>query len=60
MFEQALAVVPANVATVEMKATAFLGEGNLSAARALLKQPEIPRTELLVNFSMYWDLYWLL
>jgi tetratricopeptide (TPR) repeat protein len=59
VFEQALALAPANVAAVEMKAMTLLGEGKLSAAQALLKRPEIPRTQLLVNFGMYWDLYWL-
>lgn len=59
VFDQALAIAPANVASIEMKAMAFLGEGNLSAAQALLKQPENPRAELLVNFGLYWDLHWL-
>jgi len=59
VFEQALAVAPANLAALQMKAMAFLGEGNLTAAQALLKQPGTPHTELLINFGMYWDLYWL-
>jgi TolB-like protein/Tfp pilus assembly protein PilF len=61
-FDRGLALAPASLTLIEEKAMTFLGEGDLDAARALLKA--VPRdvepTALVAYAAYYWDLVWLL
>jgi serine/threonine protein kinase/Flp pilus assembly protein TadD len=58
--DRALALSPRNLSATEMKAMVFLGQGNMSAARAwIAKQPaEIQVADIVLNFGLYWDLMW--
>ncbi len=61
-FDDALAISPRNGLSLEMKVVCLLGVGDLASARELVRKmsPQMPQTEFLVTFSMYWDLYWVL
>ena len=58
--EYALALSPRNISMIQMKAMVFLGQGNLSGARAwIAKQPaEIQVADIVLNLGLYWDLMW--
>ncbi|MGE5716376.1 MAG: protein kinase domain-containing protein [Acidobacteriota bacterium] len=59
-FDYVLALSSGSLPAIEMKAMTFLGQGDLAAARAWLARqpPEIPASDLILNFGLYWDLMW--
>ena len=60
--DAALQVEPGNAAALELKAMAFLGQGDLTGARRAIAErpPELEAAELVMNFGLYWDLMWVL
>ena len=57
--DYALRLSPRNLATIQLKAMAYLGQGNLKAAREwMARQREVPLPDLVLNFGLYWDLMW--
>jgi eukaryotic-like serine/threonine-protein kinase len=60
--ERSLALAPADLALIRVNAMTFLGEGDLTGARAALKSvpKEVEPTELVVSFAVYEDLAWAL
>ena len=60
--DRGLAFAPANLPLIECKAMTFLGEGDLTGARAVLKAApkEVKPTELVMQVTGVWDLTWLL
>ena len=60
--DQALRLMPPNVAAAELKAMALLGQGDLAGARRVVadRRPFVQPAELVSNFALYWDLMWLL
>ncbi|HEV8118846.1 MAG TPA: tetratricopeptide repeat protein, partial [Thermoanaerobaculia bacterium] len=60
-FDRALAISPDNLFLIERKAMSFLGEGDLPAARALLKQARsVEPTALVAYVASFQDLGWVL
>ena len=61
-FDRALAISPDNLFLIERKAMSFLGEGDLPAARALLKQAQsrVEPTALVAYVASFQDLGWVL
>jgi TolB-like protein/Flp pilus assembly protein TadD len=61
-FDAGLALAPANMTLIVLKAETFLAEANLSAARAVLAAPpaEVERTGLTAYVAMGSDLGWVL
>ncbi len=59
--DDVLAISPGYTPAVQLKAMAFLGQGDFSGAQSVLSKasPEIPVEDLVLNFGMYWDLMWL-
>jgi tetratricopeptide (TPR) repeat protein len=57
-----LALAPANLTLIEHKAMTFLGEGNLPAARKVLRgvPKEVEPEALVAEVATYWDLVWVL
>ncbi len=62
LLDRALTLAPSNVAAVESKAISFLGEGDLNAAREVLRaaSAHVSPTELVAFFAVYEDLVWVL
>jgi TolB-like protein/tetratricopeptide (TPR) repeat protein len=62
IFDRSLLIEPANLSLVHAKALAFLGEGNLAAARALIAElpPEVDTTNAVAHFAIFQDLVWVL
>lgn len=60
--ERGLAFAPSNLDLIHLKATTFLGRGDLAGARRLLKStsPEVAPTSLVAQTAAYWDLVWVL
>jgi tetratricopeptide (TPR) repeat protein len=60
--DRALALVPGSLINFEWKVAAHLGEGNLAAARALLRSPPagIEPAALVAYIATYYDLFWVL
>jgi TolB-like protein/tetratricopeptide (TPR) repeat protein len=60
--DKGLAVAPANLQLIENKAMAFLGEGDLPAARAVLHAAprELEPTTLVAGVANAYDLVWIL
>jgi eukaryotic-like serine/threonine-protein kinase len=60
--ERGLAIAPADLALTEHRAMAQLGEGDLAAARAGLRDipPTLDRSALAVFYTTNWHLQWLL
>ncbi len=58
----ALALAPADIRNIEVKAMTFLGEGDLTGARAVLDgvPKEVDPTVLVAQFAIYLDLIWVL
>jgi TolB-like protein/tetratricopeptide (TPR) repeat protein len=62
VFDRGLALAPASLILIEYKSMTFLGEGNLSGARAVLTAApkDVEATALVAAVAQYWDLVWLL
>ncbi len=62
IFDRALALAPANVTLIENKAMTYLGEGDLTRARAVLQAApkEVEPTALVAYLANYQDLGWVL
>ena len=60
--ERALALTPTNAQSLEDAAMVFLAQGNLDGARAAIRAglATVERDLMLVNFGVYWDLFWVL
>jgi eukaryotic-like serine/threonine-protein kinase len=60
--EQGLALAPASVELIQQKAMVYLAQGDLAAARAVLRNTpaEVARAELVAFMGNYWDLSWAL
>jgi eukaryotic-like serine/threonine-protein kinase len=60
--DRGLAVAPANLDLLQNKAMAYLAQGDLANARAVIHSapPEVEPTALVANFANYWDLCWAL
>jgi tetratricopeptide (TPR) repeat protein len=61
VLDRGLALAPANLGLIELKAHTFLGEGDLSSARALLKeaQSRVEPTALVAQMALF-DVAWVL
>ena len=61
-YDRALSLDPAAIPLVIQKAMVHLAEGNLDAARAVLRSgaDRVDETELALQLATYYDLYWLL
>jgi eukaryotic-like serine/threonine-protein kinase len=62
MSEAALALAPGDLNASENKAMMYAGQGNLAAAREVIREisPTFTGPEVAAYFGTYWDLYWLL
>jgi serine/threonine protein kinase/tetratricopeptide (TPR) repeat protein len=62
VLDRGLALAPDNLDLIGGKATAFLGEGDLAGARAVLKAApkDVEPTALVAFLAVYWDLVWVL
>ncbi len=60
--DEALALAPGDLGVSEDKAMAYVGQGNLPAARDVIRQisPAVQPAALAAYFANYWDLYWVL
>ena len=60
--DRGLALVPSNLSLIQPKVTTLLAEGDLDAARAVLKNApkEVEPTALVAYLAQYWDLVWAL
>jgi eukaryotic-like serine/threonine-protein kinase len=60
--DRGLALAPGELALIEEKALAYLGEGDLAAARRVAEAtyPNVNPSDLIAYFAKYWDLVWLL
>jgi TolB-like protein/Flp pilus assembly protein TadD len=60
--DRGLAVAPANLDLLENKAMAYLAQGDLPGARAVIHSApaEVEPTTLVANIGNYWDLCWAL
>jgi serine/threonine-protein kinase len=60
--DHALALEPSSIQSIENKAMALLGRGDLDSARALLAEPPpgIDLPSFVAYVATYWDLYWVL
>jgi tetratricopeptide (TPR) repeat protein len=60
--DRALALAPTNLDAIEIKAMTFLADGDVPAARAVVKAAlkTVEPTALVSYFANYWGLYWLL
>ena len=60
--DRGLALAPANLISIECKAMTYLGEGNLAAARAVLRAvpKEVDPAAFVAFVAQYWDLVWAL
>jgi serine/threonine-protein kinase len=60
--DRALALEPADLNTIENKAMAYLGQGNLAEARAVLAEPPagVDLPSFVAFVGTYQDLYWVL
>ncbi|MGH9368202.1 MAG: TPR end-of-group domain-containing protein, partial [Thermoanaerobaculia bacterium] len=60
--DRGLALAPANLTLIEVKAMTFLGEGDPAGARAVLKAvpKDVEPTALVAYLATYWDLAWVL
>ncbi|MGE5091723.1 MAG: protein kinase domain-containing protein [Bacillota bacterium] len=59
---RALTVDPANIDIIENKAMLYLAQGDLTAAKAVVRAAPatVEPTALVANLANYWDLFWLL
>jgi TolB-like protein len=57
-----LALAPGDLSASQDKAMVYLAQGNLAAAREVIRQvsPAVQPAELAAFFAMYWDTYWVL
>jgi eukaryotic-like serine/threonine-protein kinase len=62
MIDRALALAPANLVVVQIKAETYLAQGDLAAAQRVLGAvpSQVEPTALVAFFSTYDDLYWIL
>jgi TolB-like protein/Flp pilus assembly protein TadD len=60
--DRGLAVAPANLDLLENKAMAYLAQGDLAGAQAVIRSApiEVEPTALVAAFGNYWDLCWAL
>jgi eukaryotic-like serine/threonine-protein kinase len=60
--ERGLALAPASLRLLQTRAMAYLGQGDLAGARAVIRAApqEIEPTALVAYMGYYWDLYWVL
>jgi eukaryotic-like serine/threonine-protein kinase len=60
--DRGLALAPANLNLIELKAMTFLGEGDLGGARAAVRAAprKVEPTSLVAHLAIYWDLVWVL
>jgi tetratricopeptide (TPR) repeat protein len=60
--DQALALAPAHTSNIAAKVMMYLGQGDLSGARTVIKSSprDIPPTTLAAFFASTWDLFWVL
>ncbi|MGE5230452.1 MAG: TPR end-of-group domain-containing protein, partial [Deltaproteobacteria bacterium] len=60
--DRGLAVAPTNLDLIENKAMAYLGQGDLAGAQAVIRTApaEVEPTALVAAFGNYWDLGWAL
>ncbi|HTR04423.1 MAG TPA: tetratricopeptide repeat protein, partial [Thermoanaerobaculia bacterium] len=61
-YDRGLALAPTDLSLIETKAMAYLGEGDLAGARAVLKAAprEVEPTALVAYLANYYDLVWVL
>ncbi len=61
-FDRGLALAPTNLTLIEQKAMTFLGEGDLTGARAVLRAApkEVEPTAIVSYLATYFDLVWVL
>jgi TolB-like protein/tetratricopeptide (TPR) repeat protein/tRNA A-37 threonylcarbamoyl transferase component Bud32 len=61
-YDRALALDPVDIPRIIQKAMVHLAEGNLDAARAVIRSAaaRVDETELALQLATYYDLYWLL
>jgi TolB-like protein len=62
VYDRGLALAPSNLALLEGKAMAHLGQGDLAGARAVVRSAlgEVEPTTLVAFFALYSDLVWVL
>ena len=62
VLDRGLALAPSSLQMIERKAMTYLSEGDLAAARAVLKAApaDIEPTALVAYVAQYWDLVWVL
>jgi TolB-like protein len=60
--EAALALAPGDLSISQDKAMVYVAQGNLAAAREVIKQvsPTVQPAALAAFFGNYWDMYWVL
>ncbi len=60
--DEALALAPGDLTVSQDKAMAYVGQGNLPAAREVIRQisPAVQPAALAAFFAAYWDMYWVL
>ncbi len=61
-FDRALVLAPTHLGLIETKAMTFLGQGDLTGARAVLAAAprEVAPSALVAYVAAYWDVVWLL
>ena len=62
VIDRGLALAPVELALIEEKALAYLGEGDLAGARRVIEAApaQVDRAELIGYFAKFWDLVWVL
>jgi serine/threonine-protein kinase len=60
--EATLALLPGDLSFSQDKAMVYVAQGNLTAAREVIRQisPTVQPAEVGAFFSQYWDMYWVL
>ncbi|HMA53602.1 MAG TPA: protein kinase, partial [Acidobacteriota bacterium] len=62
VYDQALALEPGQIRSIQEIGMIFLAQGDLAGARAWLfePRPEVQESDLLGQIAVYWDLVWVL
>ena len=60
--DAAIRLAPQNPASLELKAMAYLAQGDLTGARRVVAErpAEMEAADLVLNLGLYWDLMWVL
>ncbi|HET8623546.1 MAG TPA: tetratricopeptide repeat protein [Gemmatimonadales bacterium] len=61
-FDRAISITPAALNSIEGKAMAYLAQGDLAGARAVLARPleDVDLPTFVAYMAAFWDLYWVL